>query len=473
EVDFLAASAGAPGLSAYELWLGQGNTGTLTDYQATLVGDPGAPGADGADGLSAYQIWLNEGNSGTEQDFLNALTADATAGAESVLALSQMTFGDFANGAVVAVDRRVAGAPGGAGPWVKLEGDYSAHVAADPMQIAFVAPLSDPTGASGVWARQFGKIYPEHAGITGANDNAADNIDDRPAFQAIADLMAFLTTAVGQKRVHLHIPAGDYRMSGEVVFNASRITVTMEGHATNAVFYGANSNGWVFGGDDNADKKYFIYTSRLYAYNEDFDSTAGAGVLFRNCGRGRHYDTWTANFFDGICRKNNDQSAFFNIRDTKYQRTTKARSTLAIIAGDTINSNGENTSGQHYETDCFERGDGTSWALAAIYSEIHDGNWFHGGHTLGADYGLLINARHPAPRWAISGDYNGVYFDAAAIACVGIFGELVRSHRFIGCDARGSGEITTTRAAWEDAQGIPAGPANPVGIYCKPNDGGE
>ena len=38
-----------------------------------LQGEPGATGATGADGLSAYQIWLNAGHTGTEADFLASL----------------------------------------------------------------------------------------------------------------------------------------------------------------------------------------------------------------------------------------------------------------------------------------------------------------------------------------------------------------------------------------------------------------
>ncbi|MCB9323517.1 MAG: hypothetical protein H6571_07220 [Lewinellaceae bacterium] len=37
-------------------------------------GPQGLPGTDGQDGLSAYQIWLNSGNTGTELDFLESLT---------------------------------------------------------------------------------------------------------------------------------------------------------------------------------------------------------------------------------------------------------------------------------------------------------------------------------------------------------------------------------------------------------------
>jgi hypothetical protein len=99
-----------PGKSAYDLWIDQGNKGTVDDFLRSLIGPRGrdcddtkagsaAPGfcanvqacisslnlqgpvgpqgpngADGQDGLSAYQIWLNLGNTGTEADFLASLT---------------------------------------------------------------------------------------------------------------------------------------------------------------------------------------------------------------------------------------------------------------------------------------------------------------------------------------------------------------------------------------------------------------
>ncbi|MDA7763025.1 collagen-like protein [Crocinitomicaceae bacterium] len=40
-------------------------------------GPAGADGLDGQDGLSAYEIWLSQGNTGTEQDFLDSLQATA------------------------------------------------------------------------------------------------------------------------------------------------------------------------------------------------------------------------------------------------------------------------------------------------------------------------------------------------------------------------------------------------------------
>lgn len=71
--------AGDDGLSAYQLWLEEGHQGTIEDFLNSLVGPTGAdgqdgePGPTGPDGLSAYQLWLEEGHQGTEEDFLNSL----------------------------------------------------------------------------------------------------------------------------------------------------------------------------------------------------------------------------------------------------------------------------------------------------------------------------------------------------------------------------------------------------------------
>ncbi|MEX2589387.1 MAG: hypothetical protein WD334_04220 [Chitinophagales bacterium] len=91
---------GADGESAYEVWLGLGNTGSETDFINSLEGPagadgqdgatgpqgpqgdpgpqgpqgpPGADGQDGADGESAYETWLSLGNTGSETDFINSL----------------------------------------------------------------------------------------------------------------------------------------------------------------------------------------------------------------------------------------------------------------------------------------------------------------------------------------------------------------------------------------------------------------
>lgn len=76
---------GDTGLSAYEIWLNAGNTGTEVDFIALLKGDKGdagpigpqgLQGETGATGLSAYEIWLNAGNIGTEIEFIDSLKGD-------------------------------------------------------------------------------------------------------------------------------------------------------------------------------------------------------------------------------------------------------------------------------------------------------------------------------------------------------------------------------------------------------------
>jgi hypothetical protein len=68
---------GEDGLSAYEIWLDLGNTGTEEEFIESLVGPAGVDGLDGEDGLSAYEIWLNLGNTGTEGDFIESLQGPA------------------------------------------------------------------------------------------------------------------------------------------------------------------------------------------------------------------------------------------------------------------------------------------------------------------------------------------------------------------------------------------------------------
>lgn len=128
----------ADGLSAFELWLENGNTGTIEDFLASLTGEPGLdgepgpqgepgmdgepgpqgePGMDGEPGSSAYEIWLGLGNEGTEEDFIAALSGNA--------ALSPSAHGVFdseSNGMVFVVDQAIStlsielwGASGGNG----------------------------------------------------------------------------------------------------------------------------------------------------------------------------------------------------------------------------------------------------------------------------------------------------------------------------------------------------------------------
>ena len=99
----VTGAPGAPGLSAYDLWIVEGNTGTKSEFLASLIGqqgprgytgsngvtnalglnsNPGASGAPGEPGPSAYQLWLDAGNVGEPEDFLVSLIG--TAGANGV-----------------------------------------------------------------------------------------------------------------------------------------------------------------------------------------------------------------------------------------------------------------------------------------------------------------------------------------------------------------------------------------------------
>ena len=66
-------SNGKDGLSAYQIWLNNGHTGSETDFLTWLQGKDGDDGDDGKDGSSAYQVWLNNGHTGSETDFLTWL----------------------------------------------------------------------------------------------------------------------------------------------------------------------------------------------------------------------------------------------------------------------------------------------------------------------------------------------------------------------------------------------------------------
>ena len=61
---------GLQGQSTYQVWLSQGNTGTVGDFLASIVG---AQGDQGADGLSAYQVAIDNGFSGDEAAWLASL----------------------------------------------------------------------------------------------------------------------------------------------------------------------------------------------------------------------------------------------------------------------------------------------------------------------------------------------------------------------------------------------------------------
>ncbi len=70
---------GIEGLSAFEVWLAQGNIGSEADFFTSLEGPIGPQGPQGDtgeagnDGPSAYEIWIEQGNIGSQSDFLSSL----------------------------------------------------------------------------------------------------------------------------------------------------------------------------------------------------------------------------------------------------------------------------------------------------------------------------------------------------------------------------------------------------------------
>lgn len=105
---FAPGQEGLDGDSAYEVWLSEGNSGTVTDYLDSLKGEKGddglsafqiwkdlgnseteedfitaLKGEDGVDGKSAYQIWIDAGNTGTEEEFISSLKGESGGDGES------------------------------------------------------------------------------------------------------------------------------------------------------------------------------------------------------------------------------------------------------------------------------------------------------------------------------------------------------------------------------------------------------
>ena len=69
---YFSGGEGAAGASAYELWLAQGNTGTVVDFLNSLIGAPGAQGAAGATGPQGAA-----GNDGTSIKIIDTVASCA------------------------------------------------------------------------------------------------------------------------------------------------------------------------------------------------------------------------------------------------------------------------------------------------------------------------------------------------------------------------------------------------------------
>ncbi len=110
---------GNEGLSAYEIWLSLGNTGTARDFIQSLQGVPGAqglPGLNGLNGESAYQLWLDAGNTGTMSDFMQSLQGAVGADGAPGLSAYQIWLNQGNSGTVAAFLQSLKGAQGPQGP---------------------------------------------------------------------------------------------------------------------------------------------------------------------------------------------------------------------------------------------------------------------------------------------------------------------------------------------------------------------
>lgn len=144
------------GISAYELWLSQGNSGTLTEFLAALVGEKGQDGYVGADGIngspglpgepgkSAYQLWLDQGNTGTPDEFLNSLVGAAGMTGLNGLSAYQLWIQVGHSGTVQDFLDSLAGEPGPTGaPGTCTSGDVGPAGPAGP------AGATGPSGSPG------------------------------------------------------------------------------------------------------------------------------------------------------------------------------------------------------------------------------------------------------------------------------------------------------------------------------------
>jgi hypothetical protein len=150
-----AGANGQDGLSAYEVWLAEGNTGTEADFLNGITGPQGPQGvpgpqgpagANGQDGLSAYEIWLAEGNTGTMTDFLAGIE-----GSQGPIGLTGPQGNQGPAGAIGTTGP--AGAQGAQGP-AGTNGSSAYQVAVNNGYVGteaqWLASLQGATGAQGI-----------------------------------------------------------------------------------------------------------------------------------------------------------------------------------------------------------------------------------------------------------------------------------------------------------------------------------
>jgi hypothetical protein len=145
----VGGGAGEDGASAYEIWLEEGNVGSVDDFLASLIGPAGAPGDDGAPGPAGpvAPAWpvMNFQVSGEIPDGWTALPARVAVKPGTTCELIELAVW-LGSGTSVDVQLRVNGAPVGApitalpGVWVDdpldvdiAHHDYIDYVASNPV----------------------------------------------------------------------------------------------------------------------------------------------------------------------------------------------------------------------------------------------------------------------------------------------------------------------------------------------------
>jgi hypothetical protein len=270
-----SGASGTAGQSAYELWLAQGNTGSVQDYLST----------------SAYQIWLAQGNTGTSQDFLNTLVGPSGASGQ-------------------AGPQGVAGIQGPIGPTGPqgIQGPIGPAGAAGPQGIQGLTGLQGPAGVAGETGQQgpigptgpqgiqgpiglTGAMGPQGpTGATGANGNSAYEIAVLNGFvgtetQWLLSLVG-ATGATGPQG--LAGSQGIQGLTGPNGFNTLTKT-TIETAGTNCINGGTkietgldvNTNGILDFSEINNDLTYFVCNGTNS--NNSIPNPSGQGeILFWN-----------------------------------------------------------------------------------------------------------------------------------------------------------------------------------------------
>lgn len=176
----------------------------MSDAVINVGGDNIYVNVSGGEGPSLYDLWIQQGNTGTLNDFFNAMVAtlDLTVtGAAGQSVTSRALLAAIA-GPVAGQTAYLAEA-GREGWFIFTDDDKSAEVTADTTQAIYVAPSTDTTGASGAWVR----VYYDQLDVGWFGATGDGSTDDTAAIQAAIDW------AADQGVAKLFFPEGIYQVT--------------------------------------------------------------------------------------------------------------------------------------------------------------------------------------------------------------------------------------------------------------------